>query len=343
MDGASRRALRMGAQLLAGPPADGVLDAVERVVGVQAQSMSAARLAVRARTSGLTAGDVDRALAAGEVVRTWLMRGTLHLVAAADLGWLTGLFGPGNLAAGKRRREALGVDDATGARALAVIEGLLAGAGPMGRSELVARLAERGIRIDPDGQAPAHLVAYAAMSGLICRGPDLARGEPSVILAAALAGRGTPRRFSGDAALAELARRYLLGYGPAWSGLPAGTARRAFALLDAPVAAPAASDGALPVLVPRLLGQFDTVLLGHRDREFVLPAAHAKRVNAGGGMIAATVLVGGQVAGVWRRAGRKVTVEPFGKVAAKAHAAVEAEVADLGRFLGERLTAHWEE
>ncbi|WP_433208891.1 winged helix DNA-binding domain-containing protein [Dactylosporangium sp. CS-047395] len=391
-------ARRLRAQLLSGPPVDSVLGAVERVVGVQAQSWPAARLAVRARTRDLTAADVDRALARGELARTWLMRGTLHLVAAADLGWLTELFGPLNGAAGERRREELGVDAATAAQALAELPGILSGAGPMDRGELVARLARRGVRIDASGQAPAHLIAYAASTGLVCRGPDLS-GRPTVILTADIhaasrassdrgSGRASPsdcdsrfagsdrgsgrpspsdcdsrftgsdrgsgrplspdcgRRFTGDAALAELARRYLLGYGPAdasdfaaWSGLPMASAHRALALC------PDTASLSAAVPPPRLLGQFDSILLGYRDRSFVLPAVHARRVNTGGGMIAPTLLIDGQVAGLWRRAGRRVVLRPFpgARLPGGARAALEAEVADMSRFLGERLTPAWED
>ncbi|WP_433049553.1 winged helix DNA-binding domain-containing protein [Dactylosporangium sp. CS-033363] len=352
-------ARRLRAQLLSGPPADSVLGAVERVVGVQAQSWPAARLAVRARTRDLTAADVDRALARGELARTWLMRGTLHLVAAADLGWLTELFGPRNGAAGERRRAELGVDAATAARALAELPGILSGAGPMDRGELVARLSRRGVRIDGSGQAPAHLVAYAASTGLVCRGPDLS-GRPTVILTADIqtalrassdrgSGRPSPdcaRHFTGDAALAELARRYLLGYGPAdaadfaaWSGLPMESAQRALALC------PDAASLSAAVPPPRLLGQFDAVLLGYRDRSFVLPPEHARRVNTGGGMIAPTLLIDGQVAGLWRRAGRRVVLRPFpgARLPGKVRGALESEVADMSRFLGERLTPAWED
>ncbi|WP_433079105.1 winged helix DNA-binding domain-containing protein [Dactylosporangium sp. CA-052675] len=341
-------ARRMRAQLLSGPPADGVLAAVERLVGVQAQSWPAARLAVRARSRDVTAADVDRALARGELARTWLMRGTLHLVAAADLGWLTDLFGPLNRAAGQRRREELGVVDGVVEQALAELPGILAGAGPMDRAELIARLVRRGVRVEESGQAPAHLVACAASAGLVCRGPDV-RGRPTVLLAdeiRAAATTGGPRRFSGDAALAELARRYLLGYGPAneadlaaWSGLPLPTARRALTLCSDPAGLAAAVPPA------RLLGQFDAILLGYHDRAFILPPEHARRVNAGGGLIAPTFLVEGQVAGVWRRSGRRVVLRPFasGRLPGKVRGAIEAEVADMARFLGERLTPAWED
>ncbi|GAA3296222.1 AlkZ family DNA glycosylase [Dactylosporangium vinaceum] len=386
---------RLRSQLLAGAPASDVGSVVERVVGVQAQSWPAARLAVRARSSSLTAADVDAALASGLLARTWLMRGTLHLVAAADLGWLTALFGPINRAAGERRRLDLGVDDAVAARALAEMPAILNGAGPLDRAELIARLARRGVRIDPTGQAPAHLVAFAAAAGVVCRGPDV-RGKPTVVLtaevlasaalAAAAQSSGVPasasrssgilasasasasrssagwsaRDFAGDAALAELARRYLIGYGPAdaadlavWSGLPVASARRALALVPT-AGSPAASSSIAASSdsassgggSSRLLGAFDTLLLGYRDRSFVLAPEHAGLVNRGGGMIAATMLADGRVAGVWQRSGRKVVLQPFGgrgSLSARAREELEAEVTDLSRFLGERLVPAWGE
>jgi hypothetical protein len=353
----ARRRLR--AQLLAGPLAGSVLEAVERVVGVQAQSWPAARLAVRARTRGLTAADVDRALASGELARTWLMRGTLHLVAAADVAWLTALFGPLNHAASRRRRSELGLTDDLTEAAVGASAAVLRGAGPIARAQFVERLAERGVRIDPAGQAPAHLVACLAAAGVLLRGPDLAGGRPSVILAADVLDAWPQRSFDGDAALAELARRYLAGYGPAeaedlaaWSGLPVGRARRAFELLADPstgelLAGPWAGSGGSggsgsSVAGARLLGAFDTVLLGHRDRGFVVAGEHAKRINAGGGMVAPTLLVGGRVAGVWARAGRRLTLSPFDDaLGASARAALEADAADVGRFLGERLVVTW--
>jgi len=92
------RLLRLRAQQLAPPrgrPAAGVARVVRGLVGVQAQDSAAAALAIRARRAGLVVADVERALAEERsIVRTWGMRGTLHLVAAEDAGWLLGLLGP---------------------------------------------------------------------------------------------------------------------------------------------------------------------------------------------------------------------------------------------------------
>ena len=166
-----------------------------------------------------------------------------------------------------------------------------------------------------------------------------------------------PTRDPEDA-LAELARRYLAGHGPAapedlaaWSGLALGRARHAFRLagdgleeveLDGrplwmPAGAPAPrSRAAAPVV--RLLGRFDDYLLGWKGRDLILDPRFAGRIQAGGGWIHPAVVVDGRVAGTWRarRTGDRldVTVEPFGgRLPPGTRPGLEAEVADLGRFL----------
>src|SRR5436305_4504995 len=86
---------RLTAQLLAGPPARDPVAVAERLLAIQAQDPRGARLAIRARTSGLTAADVDRALTIDRsLVVTWLNRGTLHPVRREDYSWLHALTPP---------------------------------------------------------------------------------------------------------------------------------------------------------------------------------------------------------------------------------------------------------
>jgi hypothetical protein len=173
------------------------------------------------------------------------------------------------------------------------------------------------------------------------------------------AGRGNPpagRALDGEDALAELARRYLGGHGPAdpadlaaWSGLPIGRARRAFDLIAGDLAeveldgrrlwepkGARAHRGGNPVV--RLLPRFDDYLLGWQGRDLILDPGFARRIQAGGGWIHPAVVVDGHVAGTWRsrRAGGRleVAVEPFGRLPAGTRPGLEAEAADLGRFLG---------
>ena len=354
------RRLRMRAQRLTGGRPREVAGVVRAVLGLQAQDTPASRLAVRPRSTGLDEAAVRRACNQDRpVVRTWAMRGTLHLVAAEDAGWLVALLGPVFAAAGRRRRLQLGLDDGLCERALEALPAVLA-AGPLSRDDLVRGLAAEGIKLDPSGQAPAHLVGYAALRGLVCRGPDLDGDQASYVLLEDWVGpgRAVGRALDPDDALAELARRYLAGHGPAgpadlaaWSGLPVGRARRAFELVGHELrevegggrrlwtpagAGTSRSRAGEPVV--RLLGRFDDYLLGWRDRDLVLDPRFARQIQAGG-WIHPALVVDGRVAGTWRarRAGGRldVTAAPFsGRLPRGTRPALEAEAADLGRFLG---------
>ncbi len=346
----------------------GVAHVVRSLCGVQAQEPAAADLAVRARCAGIVAADLERArLHDRSVVRTWAMRGTLHLVATEDLAWLLPLLGPIFIAASMRRRVALGLDDDRCASGIRVIRDVLAAQGPLTRAELVERLTTRGIHLI--GQARPHLIRRAALEGVICFGPD--RGaEPTYVLLDDWVDRG--RAVSRDAALAELARRYLAAYGPAevedlaaWSGVAMRDARRGWECIANELIAVATADhaawmlkeraGALwagwldespPVRAPivRLLPRYDTYLLGYRRRDVIVAPQFAKRINAGGGILHPTLLVDGCAVGTWSgtrcRDGFDVVVKPFDDLAPAVQQGIEAEVADMGRFLGLSTMLH---
>lgn len=358
------RAQRLAAARVRGPVPE-VAEVVAAVVGVQAQAVTPARLGVRVRSSGLTADSVRQAGAQRSVVRTWTLRGTLHLVAADDVGWLVGLLGPASAARNARRRAELGLDPALVDRALRALPGVLADRG-LTRAELVRALAATGVAVAPGGQAPAHLVACAAMHGLVCYGPDRTDGEPTIVALASWLGR-TAAPLAADEALALLARRYLAGHGPAgapdlaaWAGIPLGRARRALELVRAeleevrvggepawlPAGGRPATDGRPgageraggggPVV--RLLPAFDGYLLGYRTRAAILAPEQARRVHPGGGWINPTVLVDGRIAGTWRQqregSALAVVVEAFARLDPAVLPGLEAEAADVGRFLG---------
>ena len=337
-------ALRLRSQGLTGTRAPSVEAVAARLVGVQAQDLAFARLAFRPRSTRLTAADVDVAHDERALVWTWVMRGTLHLVAARDAGWLIGLLGPIFAAKGRPRRLALGLDDTLCERALEVLRDVLAAEGPQTRAALAARLP-----IDPDGQAPAHLLAYAAQRGVVCRGPLAGGRAPTYVLLNAWLG-GAPAALDEDRALAQLARRYLAGHGPAsahdlaaWSGIGLRRARRAIEQIassqlredgDGRWIARSVPEATRPAAGPHvaLLGHFDPYLLGYASRDLVLDPRFAKRIQAGGGFIAPAVLVDGRVAGTWRR-GRDDWLEPFQPLAGDVLAALEREYADAERFL----------
>jgi hypothetical protein len=320
------RATRAEAQGLGSTRPNSVLDAVRRAVGLQAQDVRACRLSVRARTDNLTRSDVDAAVADGSVVRTWAMRGTLHMVAAEDRPWLVGLLGPHFAKRFAPRRRQLGLDDAiTGAAVDAIREVLDE---PLTRAQLMERLAAKGVRLDLRTQAPAHLLSYAAMSGVIHRGPDVNDDEPTYVLSP----EHTP--VPEEEPMARLAERYLDGYGPAqaedfaaWSGLPLTKARAAMGA--------ASVEPVEPSGIVRMVGHFDTYLLGYKSRELAVPKEFDRRIQAGGGFIMPAVLVDGRAVATWRQTRKRnrlmIDVEPFGTTE---QPRIRDEVADLGRFLG---------
>lgn len=345
------RWLRVRAQGLAGgtDTARSVAGAVRAAAALQAQAAGPTRVQVWSRSQGLSRADVDGAFAEASAVRTWLMRGTIHAVAAEDLRPMLAVLGPVNLRNGQRRRDQLGLTAQVCERAMAALARILDGGKALTRAEIVGELAEHGVVVDLKSQQPPHLLGFAANSGLICRGPDArgpgtARDEPTyVLLDAWLPAAAAPER---DAALAVLAERYFAAYGPAcaadlaaWSGLPAADAAKAVQLIrddleevdhdGAHLLLPRGTAPADPPETPvrpdkphRLLARFDPYLLGHRTRDLILDPAFAKRVNAGGGMIAQTMLDEGRVVGTWTAAG---VLEPFGKLSATASASFHKE------------------
>jgi hypothetical protein len=338
------RWLRVRAQGLAGPGAATVAGAVRGAAALQAQAVAAVRLQVWSRTEALRAADVDAAVAEGAVVRTWLMRGTIHMVAADDLRAFLAVLGPVNLRADRRRREQLGLTDELCARAMDALTQMLGGGRALTRAEIVAELAGQGVVIDLKSQQPPHLLAYAANSGLICRGTDAARDEPTYVLLDEWLAPET-RDPDPDTASARLAERYFAAYGPAsvadfaaWSGLSATAAKAAVALVrdlleevdldGVPLLVRRGAEPAPPERPHRLLARFDPYLLGHRSRDLILEPAFAKRVNAGGGMIAQTMLAGGQIVGTWKQ-GR---LEPFEDVSTADAEAWQREMVAAAAF-----------
>jgi hypothetical protein len=355
------RFLRLRAQRLALPPSDritSVAHVVKELCGIQAQEVPAAALAVRVRSVGLVAANVEHArVQERSVVRTWGPRGTLHLLAAEDLNWLLPLLGPVFIAGGRRRRAELGLDEDTCAKGLRIIRDVLAHQGPLTRAELVEQLAIQGMRIE--GQARPYLLQRAALEGIICLGPD--RGaEPTYVLLSDWVGQEHREHPLPEvAAHAELTCRYLKAYGPAtpedqatWSGMPMSKTRAAWQniadqLIEVEISGRPAwmlkrcaawlDESLAHAPTIRLLPRFDTYLLGYQNRDLAVPLQYAKRINAGGGILHPTLLVDGRAAGTWKSKPQKnhldVIVEPFGYLAPKVDAGLEAEVVDLARFL----------
>ena len=348
LDADQVRAIRAAGQRLdtqrgpASPP-----NVVRHLVAVQAQDMAAAALGVAVRADNLTIAAVDNARnIERSIVRVWCLRGTLHLVAAEDVHWLLELVRPRLVTANRRRRAELGLDDADTERGVRIIEQSLDAEGPLTRAQIAQRL-RRG-RIASEGQATIHVIWRAAIDGLVCYGPDHEGRETFVALADWVP---ADKRTTPPDPVLELARRYLVAYGPAtrgdfsaWSGLPSGDVRRAWHALRTEAASVSTPYGEMLLSTPhatpgqanvRLLPGFDGVWLGYRDHNVFVAREYQPRVFPGGGIIRALLFANSHIVGSWtRRAARQridVSVDLFEPLDEDALAAA---VLDYGRIAG---------
>jgi hypothetical protein len=357
------RFLRLRAQRLTPQPPDEMIhvaQVVKEVCGIQAQDAFAATLAVRSRSIGLVAADVEQARVDDRsIIRTWGPRGTLHMLASDDIAWLLPLLGPVFVAGDRRRREELGLSEEICERGMRIIRNVLADDGPLTRAELIEHLATNGIHLE--GQARPHLLARAALEGLICLGPDRDAEPTYVLLEDWIDQKNMGHSLPEEEAYAELTRRYLSAYGPAtpadqavWSGLPLSKTRAAWQRIedellvvetvDSPAwmlktQATRLDELPAPTPIVRLLPRFDIYLLGYQKRDLAVPSQYAKRINAGGGIVHPTVLVNGRIVGTWKSKREKkhlvVTVEPFEQLVPEIDEGLEVEIEDIARFLGE--------
>nr|WP_091440225.1 winged helix DNA-binding domain-containing protein [Micromonospora yangpuensis] len=358
-------ALRLRPHPTAAPLAT-VAEVVEWFGAMQAQDLASGMWSLGVRLPGSTHADVHAALERREALRTWPMRGTIHLVPARDARWLLELTGVRALAGAARRRAFLGLSEAEADRAADVLGGVLAGGGRLTRTECVAALVAAGI--DGAGQRGYHLLWYAAQRGVTCIAPNVGSEQTFALLDEWAPGQ---RQLDRDEALATLALRYFRGHGPTtrqdfagWTGLTAADAKRAIAaagdelttvdldgvpaVLSAPLTdtphTPADAPGT-PVDTPHLpaddvlaLPGFDEYLLGFKDRALMLDPEHRQAIVPGGnGVFQATVVVGGRVVGTWKRSLTKtrvtLTVHPLVDLTAARREQVERALSRYADFL----------
>jgi hypothetical protein len=291
---------------------------------VQAQDARGFRLAVRARTASPSVDDLDAALTERRsLVVTWLNRGTLHLVTAADYRLLQPLTTP-QLAVGNARRLAQeGVSPEQAERGVAVVAEQVT-AGPRTRQELAAALDAAGV--PTLGQALVHVLLKAALAGSVVRGPVLGAQHAYVAPDDWLG--PAPEPLDRPLALAVLARRYLAGHGPAdardlakWAGIPLRDATAGLTAItdetepvgDTGLVALAAARPEPAEAPPRLLGAWDAALLGWASREPVTGEGDAAVVS--GGLFRPFALVDGRAAATWRLERKAVRIEPFRPIA----------------------------
>ena len=352
-------------------PAGGILSVAGRLCGLHAQLLSSAELTAWARVEGLDRHDVRHALWQDRsLVKTWAMRGTLHLLPSRELPmWHAALGASARFVRPAAWEKYFGItmaqlDELTEAVATALDGRLLT------REELareVARItgsAAVGARLAENSWGT--LLRPAAFSGRLCFGPSLGQRirftRPDTWL------KRAPQPVDSPTATAAVTRRFLAAYGPAtvrdlarwWNGGGVAIARQWIPALGAEVC-PVDLEGAQawmlavdarelhdlpPLRSARLLPAFDQYVIGAScHAEHLLPGDLRSRVYRPQGWISPVLLVNGRIQGTWRHRIKgsrvEVVIDPFVTVPAWARRAAGQEAERLAAFLGGALALTW--
>lgn len=301
---------------------------VTHLGAVQAQDFPGAKWSLGLRAPGTTDCDVEAAIAEKAIVRTWALRGTLHLLPAKDVRWILALIAPRVTPnyAGACRRLALTEDLI--ARSQAVLANCLAGGRCLTRPEVFEALEAAGI---PLGENRGSYILYrAALDRVICQANRRGKEFTFTVL-----DEWTPGgvALDGDDALAELTRRYFSSHGPAterdfawWSGLTFSAVRAGIAMIRSELVEVvsegqshwmSASGGTdcCPSSEAYLLPGFDEFMLGYRDRGGAIPERFRESLKPANGVFTPIIVIDGRVVGTWRRTANaraiKVEITPF--------------------------------
>jgi len=341
-------ARRLANQHVAAPRTADPAEVTRQLGAVQSQEYGQSLWALGLRTRGTSAASIEAAIDDGTILRTWPMRGTIHLVPAEDARWMV------RLLAGRRVRGMAGVYQRIGltedvlARAADVVAGALRGGRRVRRKDLYTLLTSHGIdcSASPNGGRGNHILGYLSMTGLICIGP-VDRGQPVFVLLDEWA--PDPRQPAEP--LAELAVRYFTSHGPAtvkdfawWSGLTLAEVRRAIELA-APALAEEDRGGELywSGAGPRdeagpqgahLLPAFDEYTVAYKDRGILLNGHDRPQSD----LLNPVMVLDGWAAGLWKRVvtarSVQISLAPYGRLGRVGRGRLEAAAERYAAFLG---------
>jgi len=326
-----------------------VVDALRRIVAIQAQEPPSPFIALWNRVDGFDPADLDRALAKQQIVKASLMRITLHAVAADDYPAIheamqRSLRGA-RLNDQRFRSENVSIEDVE-----ALVPDLLAFAtSPRGNKDMEAWI--EGRFGAPKPRVWWALRQYGPIVHATSGGPWAFGPRPAYDGAKDLQRSGDPA-----ASVRHLVRRYLEGFGPAtmpdiaqFSTIVRPPIKEALAELGDEVERHEGPTGAVLYDVPgcplpdedapappRLMAMWDSTLLAYADRARMMPPAYRKLVIRTNGDVLPTILVDGRVAGVWRPLGDGIEVTAFHRLSADEWTGLEQEAQALRAFLAER-------
>lgn len=366
--------LRLAAQMIlptSTSPSPGPVDVVRSLTALQGQDFPGALWSIGLRSPGSTRADVEAAFNRGELVRSSPMRGTLHVTASEDLGWILSLTAERMISslATRRRQLEITTSDLEQVRGLALA--LLEQSGARVTREALMAVFEQAGQQTRD-QRGYHFLFLLCLEQTLVQGPiNTGKGNGQYYVSSREWIKN-PRVLDRDEALAELVLRYFRSHGPAtikdfqwWSKLTLNDIKTGLTQISnqletlecngteyylAPETAELLGGASGKGVVPGarsvlLLPGFDEYLLGYTDRTAALAPEHAPlTVPGNNGMFKATVVAGGQVVGTWRKAqgaaekqrelSGVVLPELFGDLSAAQGKALGTAAKKYAKFLG---------
>ncbi len=343
---------RLTNQQITGTTPQAPAEIVRRLGAMQSQDYYGARWAVGLR-AGLTALEIEQAVAEGSILRLHVLRPTWHFVTAEDVRWMLALTGPRVSAAAASRYRELELDQAVFDQSQAVFRQVLAGNHFLTRGELETALNQAGISTELP-QRLVHILMQAELEGLICSGPWAGKQATYALIDERVPPIPT---LSREAALAELALRFFSGHGPAtikdfrwWSGLTAADARAGIDLVRSSLellkldgqeyftgSLPARGETS-PQPVVHLLPNFDEYVVAYTDRSAIFDSSYSDRLRMRGGALNHVFIQDGLVIGGWSKELKKnavtVTATPLWPLDGEVRQALELAVQQYGKHLG---------
>ncbi len=343
---------RLNNQRLSSPNLKKAADVVHWLGAVQAQDYYAAKWALGLRMQAATDQGLEKAFAAGKMLRTHVMRPTWHFVTPVDIRWLLKLTAPRVHAANSHYYRKLELDEAVFKRTNKAIAKALLGGRQLTREALRAAVQRAGVRAD-DLLRFNYILIRAELDGVICSGARQAKQFTYALLDERVPETNSRSR---EEALADLTRRYFTSHGPAtvmdfvwWSGLTAKDANSGIDLVQRHLMKEVIdgktywrSSSMLTVTraarVAYLLPAFDEYLVSYKDRSAAFEANNNKETPRANLILGPVIVVEGRVVGGWKRSlegeSVRITLNYFAPLS-KAERQLVADAADrYGAFLG---------
>jgi hypothetical protein len=341
---------RLFSQKIIESPYKSAKEIVSWMGAMQAQDFWMAKWAIGLRLNEVSEKDITEAYNRGDILRTHLMRPTWHFVSPEDIYWMLDLTAPQIKATLKTRQRNLELSEEVIGKSLKIIEGILYHQKNCTREELNHEFNKEKIRTDENRLS--HLLLTAELEKLICSGP--VRGNK---ITWSLLDERVPQKktYTREESLAKLAKRYFSSHYPAtikdfsrWSGLSLKDSGRG--LESEKDKFRSEQTGLETYWVPAslnftdnqyiyavfLLPAYDEFLIGYQSRIAALSLIEQKKVVSSNGIFWPTIIMNGQVVGIWKKSIKNQRMMFVGELLQKDKriiVMIEEKIRRLSKFL----------